>query len=237
MRLLFALATIAAVVAPLPAEARTFDDQCRAAMAPYYAALLTSARGDVDGTLRHLVALRGRWDNLRRVPEAERPAWASSRSGSVLEAVAVRIEAARVRTVARQIVAAHADLESVRALLRDARAAAGVRTFDDAVTDYHEAMERLTGRTGSHNEIALNADDYAAIQTQVERAATAWAELESSAGGLKDARGWPVLSQATGRDLARLRTATAARNMGETQTAADELKARYIELLTVLGRG
>ncbi len=237
MRPLFALATIAILAAPRPTVAGTFDDQCRAAMAPYYAALLTSARGDADGTLRHLVALRGRWDNLRRVPEAERPAWASQPPDSVLDAVAARIEAARGKTVARQMVEAHADLESIRGLLRDARSRAGVRTFDDAVTDYHEAMERLTGRAGQHNEIALNADDYTAIQAQVERAAAAWAELESSAGGLKDARGWPVLSGATGRDLARLRTATAARDMAETQTGAEALRARYLELLTVLGRG
>ncbi len=227
---------VAALVAPRPSAAGAFDDQCRAAMAPYYAALLSSARGDVDGTLRHLVALRGRWANLQHLPESERPGWTSQPSGPVLDAVASRIEAARTRTVARQMVAAHADLEAIRAILRDARATAGVRTFDDAVTDYHEAMERLTGRAGLNNEIALNADDYAAIQTQVERAATAWAELESKAGALKDAGAWIGLAGATAQALARLRTATGARNMDETQTAAEDLKTRYFALLSVLGR-
>lgn len=229
----------AALAAPRPAAAADgFDQRCRAAMAPYYAALLTSARGDTEGTLRHVVVLRARWSNLQSVPVAGRPAWAAQASGaaSVLDTIASRIDAARQKALGRDLVGAHAELETIRALLRDARAHAGVRTFDDAVTDYHEAMERLTGRAGLHNEIALNADDYAAIQEQVARAATAWAEIQSAAGAAKTASGWPGLSGATEKALGTLRSATSARDMGATQTAAEALKARYFELLAILAR-
>ena len=223
----------AALAAPrLAAAADGFDERCRAAMAPYYAALLTSARGDAEGTIRHVVVLRARWTNLQGVPLAGRPAWA----GSVLDTIASRIEAARQKARGRDSVGAHAELEGIRALLRDARAHAGVRTFDDAVTDYHEAMERLTGRAGLHNEIALNAGDYAAIQEQVARAAVAWAEIQSSAGAAKGASAWPALSGATDKTLGTLRSATSARDMGATQVAAEALRARYFELLAILAR-
>jgi len=238
MRALFACVLMtAALAAPRPAAASTFDDECHAAMAPYYAALLTSARGDADGTLRHLVALKGRWARVQALPAAERPAWTTQASGSLLDLVASRIEGARARTVARNIVGAHAELESIRALLRDARARAGIRTFDDAVTDFHEAMERLTGRAGLHNEIALNADDYSAIEAHVERVAEAWAEINRTAGPVKTATAWPGISGSTGTILAKLRTATSAKDMGTTQLASEELKARYFDLLAVLARG
>ena len=54
---------VAAVVACMPASARgnaSDIDVCRSAMAPYYAALLASARGDADGTLRHVLILKAR---------------------------------------------------------------------------------------------------------------------------------------------------------------------------------
>lgn len=233
MKLLGALLFLAIAAAPRPVAASTFDEQCRAAMAPYYASLLTSGRNDADGTLRHLIVLRGRWATLQQIPASERPRWAQG----VPELITSRIEAARARTVARNMVGAHAELESIRSLLRDARARAGIRTFDDALTDYHEAMERLTGRAGLHNEIALNADDYAAIQSHVARAAAVWTEMQASAGSANNARAWPRIVDATVQDLSRLRAATSAKDMAATQVAAEELKARYFELLAVLARG
>ena len=237
-RLFTLLIFAAALAAPRLAAADGFDERCHAAMAPYYAALLTSARRDTEGTLRHLVVLHARWSNLQRVAVADWPRWATqpSGAGSLVETIASKIDGARLKTTGRDIVGAHAELESIRALLRDARARVGARTFDDAVTDYHEAMERLTGRTGLHNEIALNADDYAAIQEQVARAAAAWAEIQSAAGAAKSASGWPGLSGATEKALGLLRSATSARDMGATQTAAEALKARYFELLAILAR-
>ena len=238
MNHLFALViAAAALVVPRPAAADAFDERCRAAMVPYYAALLRSARGDSEGTLRHLVVLRARWETLQGTAVAERPAWATRPPGSLLDTVASKIEAARQKSAAREIVAAHAQLESIRALLRDARAHAGVRTFDDAVTDYHEAMERLTGRAGLHNEIALNSDDYAAIEEQVARAAAAWAEIEAAAGPAKGRSGWVALSGTTAKSLLALRTAASARDMDATQTAAEGLRERYFDLLAVLARG
>jgi uncharacterized damage-inducible protein DinB len=230
-------AMAAALAMPSPASAGTFDDECHAAMAPYYAALLTSARADVDGTLRHLVVLKSRWTRVQAVPASERPAWAAEAPGTLPDVVASRIEAARTAAVARDSVAAHAALESIRALLRDARARAGVRTFDDAVTDYHEAMERLTGRAGLHNEIALNADDYSAIEGHVARANAMWAEITRSAGAVKASAAWPRISGSTESVLAKLRTASSAKDMAATQLASEELKARYFDLVAVLARG
>jgi hypothetical protein len=221
------------LLAPRPATAADpFDQHLRAAMAPYYAALLTSARGDGEGTLRHLVVLRARWASVQGVPASARPAWAAQ---PVLDGVATRLDRARKTSTSGQIARAHGDLESIRALLRDARRRAGVRTFDDAVTDYHEALERLTGRTGLHNEIELNADDYTAIQEQVARAASVWTEI--AAGRTPAGNGnWAGLSGATEKALGVLRIATASRDMDATQTAAETLKARYFDLLAILAR-
>ncbi|HEX6973414.1 MAG TPA: hypothetical protein VF147_03380 [Vicinamibacterales bacterium] len=230
MRQVLAIAVLAAAIVRPAAAAATFDDQVRAAMAPYYASLLTSARNDGEGTLRHIVALRARWSNVQQV--TDRPAWAKD----VVDVVTTRIEAARTRTLARDVVGAHAQLESIRAMLRDARARAGLRTFDDAVTDFHEAMERLTGRAGLHNEIALNADDYAAIEAHVAKAAAAWAEMQATAGSAHATAAWPKIADATARDFSKLRAATTAKDMDATQVAAEELKARYFDLPAVLAR-
>ena len=239
MRRLVILTTLAVALAgarPAAGGSQGFDERCRAAMAPYYAALLASARGDGEGTLRHLIVLRARWTNVQEAGDL--PAWArDTASGQpVLAAVSARIDAARRRATARDVIGAHSDLESIRALLRDSRARAGVRTFDDAVSDYHEALERLSGRAGLHHEISLNADDYAAIQDQAARAAAAWAEIASSPGRATKGGGWPALSQSTEHIMATLRAAASARDMDATQIAAEALKTRYFELLALLAR-
>lgn len=222
---------------PAGTAPRNFDEACRAAMPAYYAALATSARGDGDGTTRHLLVLSTHWKELAARTDA--PAWAKDTAGgrTVLAAVQWRIDAARQRTLARDVQAAHVQLEAIRAILREARSRHGVRTFDDAVTDYHEAMERLASRVGLHNEITLTAEDYVAIQEQSVRARNAWAGVESGAGPVRSLSGWSTTASDTSTLLTALQKAAFARDLDATQTAAESLKARYFDLLGVLSRG
>jgi len=226
------LSALAILSAGWPSAApQTFDDACHAAMPAYYAALLTSARGDGDGTTRHLLVLGTHWKDLSGRSDA--PAWAKQTSGgqTVIAAVQARIDGARQRTLARDVHRAHEELEAIRAILRDARARHGARTFDDEVTDYHEAMERLASRVGLHNEITLTAEDYVAIADQAVRARNAWAAVAKSVSG------WSSAAVQTSTLLSTVQKAASTRDLDGTQRAAESLKSSYFDLLGVLSKG
>jgi len=238
--LLLAVVLVTPAVAPgFPAGADTLDTACRAAMATYYAALLASVHADSDGTLRDLVLLRSKWEEVARVSQSGGPGWVRDVTGGQSPVSAVRglIERARQCTVARDIAGAHAELEGIRVVLRDARARHGVRTFDDALTDYHDAMERLTSRVGLRNEIVLNADDYVAIREQTARARAAWAEIGAVAGPVTMLPGWRDVVARTATALATLERAAKAQDAAAAQATAGALKTHYFELLKVLSRG
>lgn len=230
-----ALALLAAAIwlSPVSAAFQSFDAACQAAMPSYYAALLASARGDADGTTRQLLLLGARVKELAARTDA--PPWAAG-AEPVMTAVAARVEAARQRTLARDLAAAHASLERVRYLLREARARHGVRTFDDAITDYHEVMERLTSRVGLHNEIMLAAEDYQAIQEQSARAVKAWTEIDNRAAAERPLAGWSSVAAATRKQLATLQKAAVSQDADLAQTTAEGLKNSYYDMLRVLAR-
>ncbi len=233
---------VVALVACVPSQARgrgsdSVDAACRSAMAPYYAALLASARSDADGTLRHLVALKSRWNEVLRAAGPDAPAWIRSDvdGGQVGPAVAARIEAAWRRLPA-DVSGAHAELERVRALLRDARLRHGARTPDDALTDYHDAMERLSSHIGASNEIALAASDFVAIRSDVGRARTAWMDAASLLDIEHAESPSNGVSAATMRVLNTITTAADGQDAMTAQNASRELKSRYFDLLAVLAR-
>jgi hypothetical protein len=221
------------------AGADTFAATCRAAMDSYYSALLSSAHGDSEGTLRQILLLRAKWEALVRAAPAGGQAWAQDVTGgqSVLAAVTAMIERARQDTAARDIAEAHSELEGIRVALRDARARHGVRMVDDALTDYHDAMERLTGRVGMRNEIVLNAEDYGAIRDQTTRASAAWAEIGATTDPVARLPGWRDSVARTATVLATLQKAAAEQDAVAAQRAAAELKTHYFELLRILSRG
>lgn len=216
-------------------SAESFDDACRAAMAPYYAALATSARHDTDGTLRHLLEFQARW---KKVTLLETPNWArdASAGSTALQGVASRLQAARDRLNARDAAGAHVELEAIRALLRDARSRHNVPTFDDAFTSFHDAMERLTGRVGEKNEIALRAEDFASILDETSRAQAAWIAATRLAEPLKAAAEWRRMDTRVSTTLSTLSRGASEHNGDRVQTEAAALRQEYFELLAVLAR-
>jgi uncharacterized protein YukE len=243
MRVILLLALIVlrapATAHAYPAATDTFDATCRAAMANYYAALLTSVHGDSEATLRQLLLLRARWEEVARLSRSGNPDWTqdATTGESPVAAVTAMIERARQRTSAGDIAGAHAELEGIRAVLRDGRARHGVRTFDDVLTDYHDAMERLTSRVGLRNEIALNAEDYDAIREQTARADAAWTEIKTVADPVKMRPVWGDMATRTTAALATVQRAAAAQDAAAAQGAAAALKTHYFELLRILSRG
>ena len=226
----------ALLLAPLRLQAASpADAACQAAMAPYYAALLTSARGDGDGTVRHLIVLTATWDEVVRRAGADAPPWLRETPGGqpIAAAVSARIEAAR-RHLPRDAAAAHGELEAIRRLLRDARTTHNARTLDDGVTDYHEAMERLAGRVGESNEVSLSASDFAAIKDDAARARAAWSGVEADLQKAVPASA--EVAAATRTLLGQIASAADARDAGTSQRVAHELKARYFDLLALLSR-
>lgn len=126
-----ALAAALAVYMPVSGRAASdADAACRAAMAPYYAALLASARADADGMLRHVLLLKARWEEVTRQSGPAAPPWLLDSTGgrTVAAGVGAKIDSSR-QHLPRNVTGAHADLEAIRALLRDARTRHGVRTL------------------------------------------------------------------------------------------------------------
>jgi hypothetical protein len=230
---------VAALVACMPAPARgnasDIDAVCRSAMAPYYGALLASSRGDADGTLRHALILKSRWDEVTRRPAPDMPMWLrdTATGQSLGAAVASKIDSAR-QHLPRDVAGAHSELEAIRVLLRDARTRHGARTVDDAVTDYHEAMERLSSHIGVSNEIALTTDDFTAIRGDVERAQSMWTKVESFPELAKPVTGWNDVAAATTSVLGTIAKAANRRDATTVQQASHALKNRYFDLLSIL---
>ncbi len=205
---------------------------CRSAMGPYYAALLASARGDADGTLRHVLLLKARWDAVLGQGDAGAAAWLRDTVDRqpVGAAVAAKIEAARQR-LPRDVAGAHTELEGIRALIRDARVHHGIRSVDDALTDYHTAMERLESHIGLSNEVTLARDDFMAIRDDVRRARSAWTEVVAYPDFKAIAS-----SDTTAALLGRIADAAERSDARTAQDAARLLKTKYFDLLGVLAR-
>ncbi|MEI6667507.1 MAG: hypothetical protein WCP29_05060 [Acidobacteriota bacterium] len=222
------------------AGAETFDATYRSAMASYYAVLAVSAHGNTEASLRQLILMRTKWEAVAKAAQPGGPEWTrdvAAGGQTPIAVVAAMLEDARMHVAAKDVAEAHAELEGIRVVLRDARARHASRNFDDALTDYHEAVERLESRIGLRNEIVLNADDYAAIKDHAARARTTWTEIDASAGAFKVQRGWAELAARTMAQLTRLEQAAANQDGTTAQATAITLKADYFALLAILARG
>lgn len=235
--ILLSLSLVALLLLSAPGIPQGADAGWHGAMGPYYAALLASARGDGEGTLRQVILLESRWSQVAREPSPTLPPWLQDDIAGkpLVDAIASRIEAIR-RGLPRDVASAHTDLEKIRTLLRDARARHGSRTFDDAVTDYHDALERLISHTGHANEMALAADDLTTIQRDARRASVAWDGVTSTGDGAGRSPGWKDLQTATAQTLSSIEAAATRGDAPATQATVQALKDRYYELLALLAR-
>lgn len=136
----------------------------------------------------------------------------------------------------RDVPGAHAELEAIWLLLRDARAHHGLRTFDDALTDYHDAMERLESLVGARNEMTLTARDFDAIRDQARAARAAWADVESHHRHLIVSDAWPALSDRTDTALKAIADGASAHYAIAAHDAAEMVKGRYFDLLRILSQ-
>jgi hypothetical protein len=211
----------------------------RPAMGPYYAALVASGRGNIEATQRQLLLFSARWEKVAKaarteVPAALRddPAW-----GKALDHVAAALQRTRTALRIKDTGGAHAELESIRLRLREVRVHHGLETFDDRLTDFHEAMERLIARISARNEIVLTAADWDAIQPQLGIAERALGATETTVPEpIRNAASWKTGLQAVRNNLTQLDKAVAARDGFAASTAAETLHDRYYDLLLVLSK-
>jgi hypothetical protein len=208
-----------------------FDHAFATMSKSYYAALLGSARGNTEGTLRNVIALSGAWERLAAMDDSNTPKWFHERA--LKASVRSSIEDAH-RHLPRAVGEAHAELERIRILLRDARSTRGQPTFDDAVTEYHGAMERLAARIGVRNEIALESADFERIHEDTVRAQSAWAQVTAKAPS--SVAGFERVGAGTTAALQEILKATAAHDSAAAQHASERLKNDYFDLIAALAR-
>ncbi len=221
---------------PLMAAGEAFDAAYRSAMGSYYAALLASARRDADGTVRHVMLLKSRWEAVMRLSDTDAPPPLRADPGwrAALTRVAAQADRARQLVSKRDTAGAHAELEAIRGILHDARTKSGVRMFDDDLTEYHEAIERLSGLVGTRNEFRLKAEDFSVIKQQTERARRAWAAVEVAANSIRTQPAWKDASARTAAALAVLEKAVGAQDSAGAIRAVEQLHGHYFELLEAL---
>jgi hypothetical protein len=208
------------------------------AMAPYYAALVASARGNIDATSRHLLVFASRWETAKREarsapPAAIRqdPAWPA-----LLDEVDAVISRARDLVRLRDVASAHAELETIRSGFRDIRGRHNALTFDDHLTDYHEAIERTLGHVAGRNEIRLTPRDFADAREDLESAQAAWQLVQKTAGELARQPGWVAAAKSAGAALAAAERALDVRNATAAGQAVEHVKVTYYDMLLAIAR-
>jgi len=90
----------------------------------------------------------------------------------------------------RDVASAHAELETIRSSFRELRGRHNALTFDDHMTDYHEAIERMLGHVAGRNEIRLTDKDYADAEEDLRSAQAAWQIVQRSAGPMAGQPAW-----------------------------------------------
>jgi hypothetical protein len=208
------------------------------AMGPYYAALVASARGNIDATSRHLLLFASRWDTAVREARSappkgigQDPAW-----HTVLDEVTASIGRARDLVRLRDVASAHAELETIRSAFRDLRGRHNALTFDDHMTDYHEAVERMLGHVAGRNEIRLTARDFADAGEDLQSAQAAWQLVQSTAGPMTGQPGWTAAVKEAAAALADAAAAIASKNATAAGQSAERVKTTYYDLLLAVAR-
>ena len=212
-----------------------FASAIRAAMGPYYAALTASERGDPESTQRDLVLLSAQWDQVRReeLPSALKadPQWRTDVL-KIDEIIRQTRELVRLRNLPK----AHIELEGLRLVLRQARGRHNLLVLDDWLTDYHEALERVSVRASMQNEIVLADADFVEMRRDLSRAETLWADVEREAGALASQPAWASAARRITAAQIDLDLGLTRRDGAAIARTAEALKAAYHDLLVALSR-
>ena len=221
------------------APAADLESVLRPAMGPYYAALAASHHGNIEATQRQLLLFEAHWDVASRQarvvgPEAllADPDWARA-----LDFGTEALGRAKAAMRAKDVHAAHGELESIRLHLREVRARHKLESIDDRLTNFHEALERLVARISEPNEILLTAADWDAIGPQAEAVRALFLQIDANAPpSIRRAAGWGSALTALRGTLADLEAAVAKRNAVASSMAAEQIHNRYLELIVVLSK-
>jgi hypothetical protein len=208
------------------------------AMSPYYAALVASARGNIDATSRNLLLFASRWEQAAREARTAPPASVGQDSAwpAVLDEVTAAIGRARDLVRLRDVASVHAELETIRSAFRDLRGRHNALTFDDYLTDYHEAIERMLGHVAGRNEIRLTAKDYADAEEDLRSAESAWQLVRRSAGAMTSQPGWVAAAKESTAALAEAARAIGAKNATAAGRAAEQVKTTYYDMLLAVAK-
>jgi hypothetical protein len=208
------------------------------ASAPFYAALVASAHGNIDATNRQLLLLAARWDAAVTEARAsgpaaltQDPAW-----GAALDRATALLARARELARGRDVAGAHGELEEMRLLLHEVRERHAVWTLDDRLAEYHEMMERVTGHVSGPSEINLTVRDYQDVDEDLAAARASWAHIDQLSAGLQGAAAWRSAAADTASALQDAVRAVAARRRSVLAQAVERLKTSYFELLSALAK-
>jgi len=236
-RLLPLVLLLAAPAAALPQTAELGPAALKAS-APFYAALVASAHGNIDATNRQLLLLAARWDAAVGEARAsgppvlvQDPAWSVA-----LDRATALLGRARALARGRDVAGAHGELEEMRLLLHEVRERHGIWTLDDRLAEYHEMMERVTGHVSGPSEINLTARDYQDVDEDLSGARASWAHIEQLSAGLEGVAAWRSAAGDTATALQDAARAVASRRRSVLAQAVDRLKTSYFELLSALAK-
>ncbi|HEY3381098.1 MAG TPA: hypothetical protein VGK32_04975 [Vicinamibacterales bacterium] len=227
------LCALTVLLSASPALAADANGVIEHALGPYYAALVASSRGNIDATNRQLILFASRWASasreVRTTPPAEigqDPEWPVA-----VDRVTTLIAEARAAARRRDMSGAHADLEEVRQVLREVRERHQLATFDDHLSDYHEAVERVAGHVVGRNEIRLTGRDFDDINEDLQSALQAWRAAQGLAGPIAASATWKAAAAQASAALAQMAKALAAKDRTAIAHGADRLKTTYYDLL------
>ncbi len=230
-------ALIVALLLSAPAVAADAGAAAKAS-APYYAALVASAHGNIDATNRHLLLLAARWDAAIREARSagppaltQDPAW-----GAALDRATGMLAKARDLARSRNIAGAHAELEEMRLLLHEIRERHNVWILDDHLAEYHEMIERVAGHVSGRSEINLTPRDFQDIEEDLRGAQVSWAEVEKGAGSMGRLPAWQEAALRSSSALQQLSRAVTGKDRAAVAEAAERLKNSYFDLLTAVAK-
>jgi hypothetical protein len=235
---LLAAACVLVILAAGPLAAADFERDLQAALGPYYAALVASSRGNIDQTQRQLLLFASRWQLVARdagsnAPAALRndPQWTA-----FLRHVETVQQQVRESLRLRNLTAVHAQLESIRLMLREIDARHNRSSLDDALTDFHDAMERMIGHVAGVNEIVLRPKDFDDIREDYDAACESWKAVQAQAGPIAATQAWRAAFDDLARTLDAVGRELPARRPEPLAASIQGMHDKYYVLLLAVAR-
>lgn len=152
-----AASALASAGAALAGPFAEFEAELRAVYAPYRSALFATNLKNPSNSEKTTEALAKGWAQLvEKWRGAPPPQYVDdAQFPETLDRIGAAISAARAQIAANDLGEAHETLEKIRGELAALRQRNNVRSFSDAVNDYHEAMEGTLAQAKTEPDPAL----------------------------------------------------------------------------------